>query len=149
MVSPPTDRTETTDTPIQGLGEIAFRVDDLETMTEFYADVVGLPVLGDFETSTFFEVGPGVAGHTQILALFDRSGGEGYTPPDSARTTVDHIAFGIPLDAFESEKERLESHGLDVRTTTHGWVQWRSLYVTDPEGNSVELVCYDERIETE
>lgn len=140
---------DTTDTPIAGLGEIALRVDDLAKMTEFYADVIGLPVLGDFETSTFFEVGPGVAGHTQILALFDRSGNDGYTPPDAAKTTVDHIAFGIPLDAFDGEVERLEAHGLDVRTTTHGWVQWRSLYVTDPEGNSVELVCFDESIEKE
>jgi catechol 2,3-dioxygenase len=146
MVSDPTD---TADTPIQGLGEIAFRVDDLDRMTEFYADVIGLSVLGDFETSTFFEIGAGVEGHTQILALFDRSGSDDYTPPDAARTTVDHVAFGIPLDAFESEKARLESHGLDVRTTTHGWVQWRSLYVTDPEGNSVELVCYDDSIEKE
>lgn len=141
-----TDR-PTDDTAIAGLGEIALRVDDLAKMSEFYADVVGLSILGDFETSTFFEVGPGVEGHTQILALFDRSGSDDYTPPDAARTTVDHIAFGIPVDAFDSEVERLESHGLDVRTTTHGWVQWRSLYVTDPEGNSVELVCYDDSIE--
>jgi catechol-2,3-dioxygenase len=141
--------TPTDETPITGLGEIALRVDDLDRMTEFYTDVVGLSVLGDFETSTFFDIGPGVAGHTQILALFDRSGSDDYTPPDAARTTVDHIAFGIPLDAFESEVKRLESHGLDVHTTTHGWVQWRSLYVTDPEGNRVELVCYDDSIETE
>lgn len=138
-----------TDTPIGGLGEIAFRVDDLDEMTAFYADVIGLPILGDFETSTFFEIGEGVAGHTQILALFDRSGGDDYTPPDAARTTVDHIAFGIPLDAFEREVERLEAHGLDVDTTTHGWVQWRSLYVTDPEGNRVELVCHDPAITDE
>lgn len=141
-----TDR-PTADTPIAGLGEIALRVDDLDRMTEFYAEVIGLSILGDFETSTFFEIGPGVEGHTQILALFDRSGSADYTPPDIDRSTVDHIAFGIPVEAFDSEVERLESRGIDVRTTTHGWVQWRSLYVTDPEGNSVELVCYDDSIE--
>jgi hypothetical protein len=30
-----------------------------------------------------------------------------------------------------------------VTTATHDWVQWRSLYVEDPDGNDVELVCYD------
>ena len=33
--------------------------------------------------------------------------------------------------------------GLVVTTAEHGWVHWRSLYVDDPEGNAVELVCYD------
>jgi catechol-2,3-dioxygenase len=28
----------------------------------------------------------------------------------------------------------------------HPWVRWRSLYVHDPEGNLVELVCYDESV---
>ncbi|SDM15497.1 Glyoxalase-like domain-containing protein [Halogranum gelatinilyticum] len=136
-----------TDTPIVGLGEIALRVDDLDEMTDFYAEVIGLPILGDFDHATFFEIAEGVEGHTQILALFDRSGEDDYTPPDAARTTVDHIAFGIPLDAFESEVDRLEGLGLDVWTTTHDWVQWRSLYVTDPEGNRVELVCHDPSID--
>jgi hypothetical protein len=37
----------------------------------------------------------------------------------------------------------LEELGLKVDTTTHAWVQWRSLYVNDPEGNRVEFVCFD------
>ncbi len=34
---------------------------------------------------------------------------------------------------------RLEALGLQVETAQHAWVHWRSLYVTDPEGNQVEL----------
>jgi hypothetical protein len=33
--------------------------------------------------------------------------------------------------------------GNQVETAEYAWVLWRSLYVTDPEGNQVELVCYD------
>jgi len=33
--------------------------------------------------------------------------------------------------------------GLQVETAEHAWVHWRSLDVSDPEGNQVELVCYD------
>lgn len=36
--------------------------------------------------------------------------------------------------------------GLEVETTEHPWVQWRSLYFRDPEGNLVELVCFDPEI---
>jgi catechol-2,3-dioxygenase len=32
-----------------------------------------------------------------------------------------------------------------VATVEHRWCRWRSLYVHDPEGNILELVCYDER----
>jgi len=131
---------------IQGLGEIALRVSNLDVMQDFYADVIGLELMRRFDTSAFFRIADGAGGHTQILALFDRSGSESYVAPEPARTTVDHFAFGIHLDDFESELKRLESSGLEVTTAEHGWVKWRSLYVHDPEGNVVELVCYDASI---
>ena len=61
-------------------------------------------------------------------------------------TIVDHIAFTIALGDFDSEKRRLESLGLEVEVENHDWVKWRSLYFHDPEGNQVELVCYDESL---
>jgi len=81
-----------------------------------------------------------------VLALFDRSNIPGYRVTDAATSTIDHIAFEIPLADLEPEKKRLEALGLRVETAEHGWVHWRSLYVTDPEGNQVELVCYDESV---
>ena len=47
---------------------------------------------------------------------------------------------------FAHEKSRLEALGLEVTTAEHAWVRWRSLYVIDPEGNEVELVCYDSSV---
>lgn len=131
---------------VKELGELALRVDDIDAMTEFYRDVVGLTVLERFDESTFFELREGYGGHTQILALFDRSGTEAYVPPAPARTTVDHFAFTVDLDDFAAERERLDSLGVDLDVATHGWVSWRSLYFSDPEGNRVEFVCYDESV---
>ena len=51
--------------------------------------------------------------------------------------------FTIALSDYEAEKRRLEELGLSVTTATHEWVHWRSLYLEDPDGNEVELVCYD------
>jgi catechol 2,3-dioxygenase len=130
-------------TAIKGLGEIALRVTDLDRMQEFYSKTVGLELLRRFPAMAFFRVAAGVAGHTQILALFDRSGEPDYQAPFSARTTVDHLAFGIERDDFAAEKARLEALGVNVTTAEHEWVHWRSLYFPDPEGNRVELVCYD------
>ncbi|HEX5417690.1 MAG TPA: VOC family protein, partial [Chloroflexota bacterium] len=87
---------------IRGLGEIAFRVADLDASQEFYERVVGLELMRRFPTSAFFRIAEGVAGHTQVLALFDRSALEGYSGLDRERTTVDHIAFGIELAEYSA-----------------------------------------------
>jgi catechol-2,3-dioxygenase len=128
---------------IKALGEIALRVTDLDRMQEFYEKVVGLELMQRFPQAVFFKIADGYAGHTQILALFDRKNQADYQELSTTLTTVDHFAFTITLSDYQAEKERLEALGLAVRTAEHLWVHWRSLYVFDPEGNEVELVCYD------
>jgi hypothetical protein len=60
--------------------------------------------------------------------------------------TIDHIALEVSIPDFEGERTRPEALGLQVEASEHAWVHWRSLCVTDPEGNQVELVCYDARV---
>ena len=139
--------------PIQALGEIVLRVKNLQLMQAFYENVIGLELLQRFdEQAVFFRIAPGYAGHTQVLALF-----AGSIPPDhrslkfsgldAGKTTLHHIALAIGLADFAKEKERLEKLGLVVETQEFEWVHWRSLYVPDPEGNLVELVCYDASVQ--
>ena len=137
------------DRPIKALGEIALRVEDLDRMQAFYENVVGLKLMRRFPTSAFFEIAPGYGGHTAILALFDRQAMPGYQGIRKVHTTVDHIAFTIDLADFAAEKARLERLGQTVDLSNHGWVQWRSLYINDPEGNRVEWVCYDPSVPKE
>jgi catechol-2,3-dioxygenase len=131
-------------TTVRGLGEIAIRVNNLDAMQKFYEEVIGLPLMTKVTNCAFFKIAEGYGGHTQVLALFDRSQSPGYRGTDAATSTIDHIAFEISPTDFADEKKRLEALGLQVETAEHGWVHWRSLYVTDPEGNQVELVCYDD-----
>lgn len=133
-------------TSVRGLGEIALRVNNLDAMQKFYEEFIGLPLMTRVPNCAFFKIAEGYGGHTQVLALFDRSRSPGYRGTDGATSTIDHIAFEISLADFVDEKKRLEALGLQVETAEHAWVHWRSLYVTDPEGNQVELVCYDESV---
>ena len=136
---------------IKAIGEIVLRVKDMKVMREFYENILGLELLGDFEKMVFFQIAPSYGGHIQVLALFDES-----MPPDhrtrrfteinSQTTSLHHIAFAIDQVNYKSEMERLQQLGFEVETMEHEWMHWRSLYVLDPEGNLVELVCYDESV---
>jgi catechol 2,3-dioxygenase-like lactoylglutathione lyase family enzyme len=93
---------------IKGLGEIALRVADLDAMQRFYQEVVGLEVMRRFDHAAFFRIADGYGGHTQVLALFDRSDQASYRGLAPERTTVDHLAFEIDKVDYEVEKARLE-----------------------------------------
>ena len=132
--------------PIAALGEIALRVADLDIMHDFYEHVIHLEPMKRFEKISFFRIASGYRGHSQILALFDRSTVDGTLRPNGSTSTLDHIAFTIPLSAYATERARLEAAGFKVETAEHTWVQWRSLCVRDPEGNRVELICFDSSV---
>ena len=139
--------------PIKALGEVVLRVRNLDTMQEFYENAVGLELLERSENMmAFFRIAPDYEGHTQSLALFDQSGEADhpslhYTGVDTEKSTLHHIAFTISASDHETEKQRLQNLGLDVETVEHVWQHYRSLYITDPEGNVVEFVCYDASVQ--
>lgn len=130
---------------IKGLGEVALRVNDLDGMTEFYANVIGLELWRRFDGGVFFRIADGFGGHTRVLGLFDRRDRDPVQPQAGA-TTLDHFAFEIPLSAYQTELARLKVLGLSVRTREFPHQHWRALFVRDPEGNTVEFVCYDESV---
>jgi len=135
---------------VKGLGEVAIRVRDLDTMRNFYAEVIGLEVLRSEEQFVFFRIADGYGGHSQVLALFDAAEPgflESKSPqvaPDT--TTLHHIALNVDLEDFEKERTRLERFGLKLQVVEHAWLHVRSLYFSDPEGNLLELVSYDEGV---
>ncbi|MFN2264107.1 MAG: VOC family protein [Anaerolineales bacterium] len=135
---------------IKGLGEVSIRVQDLDSMRKFYEEVVGLQVLRQEESYVFFKIAEGYGGHTQNLALFDASevtfleNKSSQLSPEMS--TLHHIALNIALEDYEPEKERLEGLGLKVQAVDHEWIHVHSLYFSDPEGNLLEFVSYDERL---
>jgi catechol 2,3-dioxygenase-like lactoylglutathione lyase family enzyme len=135
---------------VKGLGEVSILVKDLDAMHRFYEEVVGLEVLRRDESFVFFKVAAGYGGHTQNLALFEASNimflDNKAVQLISQETTLHHIALNIALEDFESEKMRLEGLGLKVNATVHEWLHVRSMYFPDPEGNTLEFVCYDETV---
>jgi catechol 2,3-dioxygenase len=145
------DARNVNDNPIQplGVGEVVLRVADINSSISFYRDVLGFPLIRVLHDAiAFMRVADGVAGHTQIIGLFDRewvSSREGHKWEGCApvNSTLHHFAIEIALDQYESTLDYLIGRGLRPNTSTHPWIGWRSIYVSDPDGHTVEFVSYD------
>ena len=126
---------------VRDLGEVAIRCRDLAAMTAFYADVVGLEVIeGDYSDSiVFLRVGEGFAGHTSVVALFTAEGED--EPEAGDGSSLHHLALTVKAEDLAPALAWYRAHGLEPRTAEHRWVGWDSVYVKDPEGNTVELVA--------
>ena len=136
---------------VKGLGEVSIRVKNLDAMHKFYEEVVGLELLRRDESFVFFKIAEGYGGHSQNLALFDATN-RGFIETkslslNSDTTTLHHIALNVALEDFEFERSRLEGAGLKVNATVHEWLHVRSMYFSDPEGNLLEFVAYDETVQ--
>jgi catechol 2,3-dioxygenase-like lactoylglutathione lyase family enzyme len=137
---------------IRALGETVLRVRDLERVKRFYTDVVGLDVLREFDHIAFLTVSDGHGGHTQIIGLFHESvpppfPGDPREPVRLEATSLHHFALEIDQADYGPELARLQALGVEVTAFEHRWCRWRSIYVRDPEGNVLELVCHDATIE--
>jgi catechol-2,3-dioxygenase len=135
---------------IKGLGEVSIRVKNLDEMHRFYEKVLGLEVLRREEGFIFYKITDGYEDHPQIFALFAAT--ERWmlesksTQLSSEQTTLHHIAFNVSIHDFDSLKKHFEDLGIKVYVTDHPWLHIRSQYFSDPEGNLLEFVCYDENV---
>ncbi|MGI9511118.1 MAG: VOC family protein, partial [Geminicoccaceae bacterium] len=90
---------------VRALGEIAIRCADLEAMSAFYRDIIGLDHLsGDHRDGiVFFKIAEGFGGHTSVLALFHHDAGRRELHPRStdppatgAGSSLHHLALSLP-----------------------------------------------------
>lgn len=117
------------------LSHIGLRVRDLGRMQDFYTTVLGL-CLSDRGLSerrgqdmAFLTGNPAV--HHQLSLV---AGGEDEAPCRH----LDHLSFAVDtLHDLRAVRDRAAAAGAGIRTSDHGNA-W-SLYVSDPEGNSVEV----------
>ncbi len=134
---------------MRDLGEVAIRVGDMTRMFAFYRDIVGLEVLTPPEAGiAFFRIAPGHAGHTKVLVLFEPDAGRPALHPHSqgppvagAGSSLHHLALNVDWDQQVAAVSWYRQHGLAAQVQDFDWIGWRGVFVTDPEGNTVELVA--------
>ena len=143
-----------TGSAIKGVAEIVINVQNISASTKFYQEVLGFELHSQFPdtepTIVFLTVAEldsalGHGGHPQLFALVDpkRHTHDSYMGVDNQRSSLNHLAFEIDREDFESEKQRLQSLGLVVKTTDFPHMQATGMFFRDPEGNLIELICHN------
>ena len=123
--------------PVTGVNELVLEVLDLESAERFYAGVLGLPVVERWPHRDAVWVMAGAA--TRIGLWRPQVGIAG------GRGGV-HVHFAMHLDErdYDAAVARLRAHGLEPHEERFGnYDGSRAAYVTDPDGNVVELWTWD------
>jgi len=126
---------------IAGFDHIVLRVRDKAAMLAFYRDVLGLSLDRDRPELGLTHIRAG-AQMIDLVTLDGPLGGKGGAGPGAEGRNLDHFALQVrPFDEA-AIRAHLAAHGVNVveegpRYGADG--DGFSLYVRDPEGNTVEL----------
>ena len=123
--------------PVTGVSELVLEVVDLGAAERFYVSVLGLPVV---ERWTGREVVWVMAGDRTRIGLWKPQVGLA-----RARGGVHvHFAMHVPDEAYDAAVARLRDTGEPVEEHRFSkYQESRAAYVTDPDGNVVELWTWD------
>jgi glyoxylase I family protein len=125
----------------------AYVVADQERTRHFYEDVLGMPLVATWcerehlrgkereYCHTFFSLADGSA-----LAFFQFANADDYAElSGAAPRSLNHVALAVDGPGQDELIRRLEANKVPHRVTDHGYC--RSLYVSDPDGLTVEFTC--------
>ena len=126
---------------IRDLDHLVLRVIDVEAMIAFYCGILGCTIDRRRDELGLVQLRAGRA-LVDLVPVDGQLGRAGGAPPGPEGRNVDHFCFR--LEAFDEDGIRadLASHGITVApaATRYGAEgDGPSIYVTDPEGNTVEL----------
>jgi catechol-2,3-dioxygenase len=127
-------------TRIRGITEIVLNVHELGTALAFYRDILGLTVISPptMQDRVYLEAGGAPTGVPQMIVL------QPLGPESSSFASprqLHHLALEISSSDFDAELERLKGLGYRARVGRHAVVPAKTMYLVDPDGNEVALIC--------
>ena len=129
---------------ITALDHVVIRAVDIETMLSFYCDVLGCRLERTLDQYGLYQLRAG----SSLIDLVDVNGPigqEGGGPPTAGGANMDHFCLQVQPWNEEAILAHLRHHGLGLADTLKVATRYGalgsgpSIYLSDPEGNRVEL----------
>jgi catechol-2,3-dioxygenase len=124
---------------IDGLAEVVLNVRDVSRALAFYQGLLGLERISAAGQPgpVFLRAGQATAAVPSLVVLVPLPNG---SPDFQAPRVLHHLALTVPESSFDDARMTLEEAGYEVRGGQHPVLAVRTAYVTDPDGNEVELI---------
>lgn len=116
--------------PVTYVGEVGLKVLDLKEMIRFYKEIIGFEVLKETENTAVLGAGG--------QALLKLEAGNGIIPKNQRYAGLYHFAILLP-DRKELGKMLLHLHNNGVGIGSSDHLVSEALYLSDPEGNGIEI----------
>lgn len=144
------------DVTTRGVHHLALTTDDMKKTTEFYVDVLGMPLVHAMKVPPGLGTGPKNRGNPpyeevrhyffdmgndSLLAFFEIPGGE---EPQSNRNAIggmQHVAFTVTAEKFKDIERRLSEHGIENSGAIPQLPGLLGIYFYDPNGIRLEFAC--------
>ena len=125
---------------LQAIDHVVFRVTDLERVARFYIDVLGASWEKKQEEIGLYQLRAGSA-LIDLVPVDGKLGAMGGAAPGREGRNVDHVCFRVAPWDGDSVLAHLRDHGIEGEIVTRYGAEGDgpSIYLTDPEGNNLEL----------
>ena len=125
---------------IRDIDHVVLRVVDLESMVRFYTDVLGARFEKHQEAIGLYQLRIGHA-LIDLVPVDGPLGAAGGAAPGREGRNVDHICFRVLPWDDRAILDHLAGHGIvgEIASRYGAEGQGPSIYLTDPEGNMLEL----------
>ncbi|MBB3169729.1 VOC family protein [Simiduia aestuariiviva] len=129
---------------IVAIDHLVLRTDNLEPMLQFYGDVLGCTLEREDLELGLYQLRAGT-GLIDLVTLDGTLGKQGGPAPSAKGNNLDHLCLQIEPEEETKILQYLEAQGIEAgpfkeRYGAQGFGP--SLYLQDPDGNTVELRCH-------
>ncbi|MDO8595529.1 MAG: VOC family protein [Sulfuricaulis sp.] len=141
----------------RGVHHLALTTDDMKMTTDFFVNVVGMPLVHAMKVPAGLGTGPGNRGNPpyeclrhyffdmgndSLLAFFEIPKGAEPAARRDAIGGMQHCAFAVTPGQFEALMARLKKHGVAFDGPFESLPGLHSIYFFDPNGLRLEA-CYE------
>jgi len=140
----------------RGVHHLALTTEDMKATTEFFVDIIGLPLIHAMKVPAGLGTGPNNRGNPpyevirhyffdmgndSLLAFFEIPKGKEPAANRNAVGGMQHVAFVVTEKRFYEIEQRLKDKGIEYNGPTPQLPGLIGIYFYDPNGIRMEMAC--------